>query len=293
MRLSPFLILLGGIALLSAMDATIKFASETNHTLIVTLGRYVFGAVFAFAIWTRAGSPAITLDMWRAHALRGLVIAISAVTFFWSLTVLPFAEAVAYSFVYPLLVPFAAAAIVGEPVRATSFAAIALGFAGVLIATRGAPSFEQDPRHALGIAAVIVSATTFAVAVALMRARARTDGAPIVGLLATLLPGLIVLGPTLAFAPPPRWADWPVFMLMGALGASGMYLVARAYAAAEAQRLAPVHYTELLWASILGYVVFRETPRPEIFAGAAVIMAACLWSAWQARRIVAPMENHP
>jgi S-adenosylmethionine uptake transporter len=64
-----------------------------------------------------------------------------------------------------------------------------------------------------------------------------------------------------------------------------MYLMAQAYARAEAQQLAPIHYTELLWASAIGYIIFHETPRPEIYAGAALIVAACLYAAYDERRL--------
>lgn len=282
---SPALILLLAIAVLSAMDATIKHLSDTNHTLVVTLGRYTIGAMFAFAIWTHAGRPRITRDMWRAHSVRGFVIAVSATSFFWSLTVLPLAEAVAISFFYPLVVPFVARLVIGERVRGASIGAAALGFAGVIVAVQGAPSPEQSPLYAWGVAAVILASITFAFSIALMRARAQADGAPIVGLLASLVPGLIVAGPALIFAPPPRVEDWPFFLLMGILAAAGMYLMARAYAGAEAQQLAPIHYSELLWASLIGYFAFAEIPRPQVLLGAVVIIAACLWAAYDERRL--------
>ena len=74
---------------------------------------------------------------------------------------------------------------------------------------------------------------------------------------------------------------------MGALAAVFMYLMARAYARAEAQQLAPIHYTELIWASVIGFVIFHETPRVEIYVGASLIVAACLWAAYDERRSVA------
>ncbi|MGE0044227.1 MAG: DMT family transporter [Hyphomonadaceae bacterium] len=290
---SPALILLAGIAVLSAMDATIKYLSDTNHTLVVTLGRYTIGAAFAFAIWNHAGRPKITRDMWRAHSVRGFVIAVSATSFFWSLTVLPLAEAVAISFFYPLVVPFVARLVIGERVRGASVGAAALGFMGVVVAVQGAPSTEESPLYAWGVAAVILASVTFAFSIALMRARAQADGAPIVGLLASLIPGLIVAGPALVFAPPPRVDDWPFFLLIGVLAAAGMYLMARAYAGAEAQQLAPIHYSELLWASLIGYFVFQEIPRPQVLAGAAIIIVACLWAAYDERRIALRLGSKP
>lgn len=284
-RFPPALVLTLAIVAGSAMDATIKWLGQTNHILIVGFARYAVASVFSYGIWVHAGKPVITLEMWRAHALRGVVIAATAMTFFWALTVLPLAEAVTLSFIYPLIVPFVAWAMLGERVRATSLFAALVGFAGVLVATQGAPSPDESPQHGLGVAAVLVSACLFSVAMVLLRARAQTDGAPIVGLMTSLIPAFLVAGPAILIAPPPRAEDWPFFIQLGALAAVFMYMMARAYAKAEAQQLAPIHYTELLWATAIGYIVFHETPRVEVYLGAALIIAACLFTAYNERRI--------
>lgn len=286
-RLPPALVLTLAIVAGSAMDATIKYLGQANHILIVGFARYAVAGVFAYAIWAHAGRPTITREMWRAHTLRGFVIAATAMTFFWALTVLPLAEAVTLSFIYPLIVPFVAWLMLGERVRTTSLLAAGIGFAGVIIAMQGAPPTEEDPQHTLGIIAVLVSAALFSVAMVLLRARAQSDGAAIVGLMTSLIPGLIVAGPAIALSPPPRFEDWPFFLMLGALAAVFMYLMAQAYARAEAQQLAPIHYTELLWATAIGFVIFHETPRVEIYVGAAIIIAACLFATYNERRIAA------
>lgn len=283
----PALVLTLAIVAGASMDATIKFLAETNHVLLVAFGRYLFGAIFSLAIYWRAGRPAISAEMWRAHGLRGFVIAITAVTFFWALSVLPLAEAITLSFIYPLLAPFVAALILEERLRPTSLICAVIGFAGVIVAVQGAPSETESPQHDLGVAAVLVSATFFSIAMVLLRERAQKDGAPIVGLMTSLFPGLILAVPTIAFATPPAMETWPYFLLLGALAAVFMYLMASAYARAEAQQLAPIHYTELIWASLIGFFIFQEVPRAEIYAGAALIVAACLWATWDERRIAA------
>lgn len=285
--LPPALVLTLAIVAGSAMDATIKHLAQTNHVLLVTLGRYVFGALFSLAIWVHAGRPAVTGEMWRAHGLRGVVIAACATAFFWALTVLPLAEAVTLSFIYPLLAPFVAWALLGERVRLSSIGCAALGFAGVVAAMQGAPPQAESPLHALGVAAVLVSAALFSLAMVLLRARAQSDGAAIVGLMTSVIPAAIVAGPAVLLSPPPALSDLPAFVLLGALAAGFMYLMAAAYARAEAQLLAPVHYTELVWASLIGYLIFHETPRVQIFLGAALIVAACLYAAYDERRLAA------
>lgn len=281
----PALVLVLAIVAGACMDATIKYLTEVNHVLLVAFGRYAFGALFSFIIYWRAGRPSISREMWRAHGLRGFVIVTTAVTFFWALSILPLAEAVTLSFIYPLLAPFVAAIILKERIRASSIACAVIGFAGVIVAMQGAPSEAESPQHDLGVAAVLFSATFFSIAMVLLRERAQKDGAPIVGLMTSLIPGLILIAPTTIFATPPVIETWPYFFLMGALAAAFMYLMARAYAAAEAQQLAPIHYTELIWASAIGYFIFHETPRLEIYLGAALIIAACLFAAYDERRI--------
>jgi len=290
---SPALVLTLAIVAGSMMDATIKWLALTNHVLIVGFARYAVGTVFAFGIWMHAGSPPVSREMWRAHTVRGFVIAATAMTFFWALTVLPLAEAVTLSFIYPLIVPFVAWLMLGERVRPISFLAALIGFAGVIVATQGAPAVDEKPEHALGVIAVLVSAGLFSIAMVLLRARAQTDGPPIVGLMTSFIPGLIVAGPAIAFAPPPRVSDWPFFLMLGALAAVFMYLMARAYAKAEAQQLAPIHYTELLWASAIGFVIFHETPRPEVYFGAALIIAGCLFAAYNERRVTLAKKETP
>jgi S-adenosylmethionine uptake transporter len=284
-RLPPALVLTLAIMAGASMDATIKFLTHSNHVLLVSFGRYLFGGLFSLAIWHRAGRPVITREMWRAHGLRGFVITACVVPFFWALSVLPLAEAVTLSFIYPLLAPFVAWAVLRERVRPSSVICALVGFAGVIVAMQGAPSEAESPQHDLGVAAVLVSAFFFSIAMVLLRERSQKDGAVIVSLMTSVVPGLILVAPTIVFATPPLLSDWPFFLLMGALAAGFMYLMAQAYARAEAQQLAPIHYTELIYASLIGYIIFHEVPRPQIYMGAALIVAACLWAAYDERRL--------
>ncbi|MBS0384539.1 MAG: DMT family transporter [Proteobacteria bacterium] len=289
----PLVVMIAAIAAGATMDATIKYLSQTNPVLLVALARYAFAAVISFGVWLHAGKPRITAAMWRGHSLRGVIIAVSAVAFFWSLTVLPLAEAVTISFIYPLVAPFVARAMLGERVRASAIVAAIVGFMGVLVAVLGAPSASAGSQHALGLLAVFFSALTFAVSMVMMRARALTDGPIIVGLMASFVPGVIVAAPAIALSPPPRLGDWPVFVFLGGIAALFMYLISNAYARAEAQQLAPIHYTELLWASLYGFALFHETPRLQLVLGATLIIAACLYAAYHERKLAAKAAARP
>jgi S-adenosylmethionine uptake transporter len=269
---------LAGVAVLCAMDGVIKHLVADNDSLAVTLGRYVFGVLFAAAIWIHAGRPALTAEIWRAHAGRGLLLAVMSSCFFYSLSVLSLAEAIALFFIAPLLIPFFARLVLGERIQARSVLACLLGLAGMLVATLGEPAGQAHSQRLLGILAVLTSALAYALSMTLLRSRAGRDGPAVVGLMATLMPGLVLVGPTLALADLPTASALPFLVLMGALGAAGLYLLTLGYARAEAQVLAPLEYTGLIWAALIGYFFFNEVPRPQVWLGAAVIVGACLWS---------------
>jgi S-adenosylmethionine uptake transporter len=272
-----------GVALLCFMDAVIKHLVAANDTLVVVFGRYVFAALFAALLWARAGRPSLTIEALKAHGLRGVVISVSAVAFFWSLSALPLVEVIVISFLAPLMMPFTARLMLGERLRPRNIAAGGLGFAGVLVASLGAPLESAGDRRMLGIAAVLIAAVAYSVSMTMLRGRAGKDGPEVVGLLAALIPGAIVALPAFLTGAAPPAGDLPAFVLLGLFAAGGMYFLAKAYAGAETQVLAPLEYTALLWAAAIGWFLFAEPVRAPIWAGAAIIIAACLWGARKER----------
>jgi len=287
-----------GIASFCALDAVLKHLGESEHPLTVSFGRYVFGFLFALLLWLRAGRPRLTAEIWRAHALRGVVIATTSVTFIWSLTILPFADAITFFFVGPLIIPLLAAALLNEKLRGRDVLAGVIGFGGAAIALSGGAttaSAGQSPElYAWGVAAISLSVLTYALAAVLLRGRAARDGSAVVAFMSALIPGLIVAGPAFAVGSLPALDLLPFYALTGLFGFVGLWLVTEAFARAEAQQLAPFEFTALPWAALYGDVFFSEIPRPQLWAGAAIIVAACLWSGWantRAAKAVAPVAT--
>jgi S-adenosylmethionine uptake transporter len=197
-----------GIAALCALDATVKELTRSYSVAYAVLGRYVFGTVFALAVWWWQGRPTLTRDMLPAHLTRGVLIAATAVLFFFSLTRLGLAEAITLSFIAPLLIPPLAHLFLGERMRGPVLLAALLGFAGVLITVQGAPSFDGD--RGFGLAANLGAALTYALAAIVMRARAAKDGSTLLTLTSAVIP-MVVLSPAAVGAPlPTAWAlGWP------------------------------------------------------------------------------------
>ena len=274
-RPTAFLQCAAGIGTLCLMDVVVKYLATSNDVQVITLARYVTGTVLALGVWQAQGRPRITRAMLPVHLLRGCLIAVMALSFYYSLTHLPLAEAITLSFIAPLLVPPLASLVLGERMQQRYLAAGALGFAGVLVTVQGAPDFSGDRLLALG--AVLLSAVLYAGSSVLLRARAASDGSTIITLMGAVVP-MLVLSPAAIGAPLPDLATLGWFVLLGLIGNVGMQLLSRAYARIEAQALAVMEFTALPWAALFGWVVFSEPVRPEVWAGAAIILAACVWA---------------
>lgn len=265
-----------GVALLCAMDAVIKQLSLALPVASVVCASFWCRIPFAAAYWKARGGRPITRDMWAFHGTRGLVIALATWAFFEAIDRLPLAEAVLLAFFAPLAMPMLAWAVLGERPRRGSMLAIMLGFVGVAIAVGapGAGGFQGE--RAVGAACALASAVLFALSLILLRLRAGRDGPARVNLLGAIFPALWLSPLALWLGAVPGGGEWPLIVLAGLLGAAGMVFYAAAYGRAQAQHLAPIEYTALGWAALLGWMFFDETPRAALFAGAAVVVAATL-----------------
>lgn len=271
-----------GVGALCLMDAIVKHLAATTPIPVITLGRYVTGTMLALAVWQLQGRPAVTRAMLPLHLVRGVLIASMAFAFYWSLKTLPLAEAITLSFIAPLLVPPLAALVLGEKMQPRFLAAGALGFVGVLVTVQGAPRFDGDRLVALG--AVLYAAVAYAGASVLLRARAASDGATIITLMGALIP-MIILSPVAIGAAPIDTMTIVWLTAMGAIGNIGMQLLSRAYARVEAQVLAVMEFTALPWAALFGWLFFAEPVRLQIWAGAGVILIACIWAGRQPTKV--------
>jgi S-adenosylmethionine uptake transporter len=289
----PVLLYVIGVAVFCAMDAVMKHLVAGHPVVLATVWRYLAAIVFILPFWFREGRPPITREMLPINALRGATIALSAFLFFWGLSVLPLAEAVTIAFIAPLMIPPLAALFLGERMQAGNVAAGLIGFTGVLVAVGVDPSAIGADRL-LGVAAVLLSAFTYALTIVITRLRAAKDGPSVLSLLGAIFP-LCFLSPFLIWQVPaaqwlPRGIDWLWVGLAGLTGAIALQFIARAYARSEAQLLAPFEYTALFWAALFGWLFFSEPVSLRTWAGAAIIIAACLW---QARRQAVPAPSSP
>lgn len=287
--LLPFGVAMLGIALFSLMDAVMKGLTLAVGAYNAVFWRMLVGTMLTAVIFLVARGQRPTRNALRIHIIRGLVTAVMALLFFWGLARLPLAEAIALSFIAPIIALFLAAMLLGERIGRTAILASLLGLAGVAVILSG-QNGDGGERQLAGAFAVLASALLYAYNIVLMRQQALVAGPVEVAFSQNLIvaSSLGLFAPFFAELPPVGQA--PAIVASAALGTCSLLLLAWAYRRAQAQHLAPVEYSALVWAALLGYLVFNEQIRLSTISGAIMIIGGCALAARGDRRAVSPVE---
>lgn len=289
--LLAILVCLLAIFLLSVMDAAVKGLVVVIGAYNTLLWRSLLATAAAGTVWTTASSRRTNGKALRLHALRGVIVSFIALAFFFGLGRLPLAEAIALSFIAPLVALFLAAVLLGERIGRSAIGASVIGLAGVIVIMLGkfgGAGYSSDA--VLGMAAVIVSAILYAYNLILARRQALLASPLEISFLQNL-----VVGITLGLASPwlgaiPSQDQWLPLVGVTALALGGHGLMSWAYARAEAQYLIPTEYSAFVWAIILGWVFFQEPVTGTTVAGAALIIAGCLIASRARPKLAKPIE---
>jgi drug/metabolite transporter (DMT)-like permease len=272
------LILLSTI-FLGTSDVTAKYLSATLPSIEIAWIRFlVFALIMVPAMVP--GSPLFALPTGRfgLQLMRGAALLGSSLFFISGLRFLPIAEASATGFVSPLFVTALSIIFLGESVGLRRWIATAVGLIGVLIVLRpGSSAFHPAAVFPL------VSALAWALTLIMTRMLSGKERA-ITTMTYSSISGLFILS---ALVPlvwvAPTWHDVLFGILIGVASTAGQWIVVLAFRYADASVLAPFSYTQLLWVSILGFLVFGEVPDVWTVTGAAFIVASGLYTAHRER----------
>ncbi|HZR04190.1 MAG TPA: DMT family transporter [Burkholderiales bacterium] len=286
---------LRGIALImfavfmfSSMDTLAKYMLKRESYPMAPLifARYAVHFAFMLGILApRMGILLVRTQHPRLQLLRGVLLVSSTGFFYLSLTYLPLAEAAAITFVGPVLVAAMSAPLLGERIGTRQAIAVAFGFLGVLIIVR--PGGGVFTVHAIF---PLSSALLFSLYQVLTRKLAGREN-PFTTLFFTAMVGTALTALPLPFT----WqVPTPLQMLfmvgIGLLGGFGHFLLIRAVEHASPAALAPFVYTQLLWSTLLAFLVFGEFPDGGSLLGMVVIVAAGLlaveWQQIRGRKLI-------
>ncbi len=287
--LRAIVLVTGAVFLFACMDATTKYLVAEYPAPIVIAVRYIVHCLLMLVLL--APTMGLQLVQTRRTGLvmvRSVCLAATSLVMALALFRLPVAEATAIVFLSPLLVAVVGGVVLRERIGWVGSLAAIAGFIGVLLIVR--PGGGLDP---IGVALALAGAVLIAIYQLLSRVLATTESTMALLFFAALF-GSIVYGllvPWFWGGPAPSLLQVGLFLSMGVTGGLGHFLFTAAHRHAAATTLAPVMYVQLLWASLLGWLVFNDVSDGLSILGMGVValsgVAVVLKSQWTRRAVVA------
>jgi len=269
-----------GFAAFSVADVVAKVLTENFHPFQITWSRQL-GIGFALVIiLIMNGSAIFNSAVPKLQIVRGLFAAVSATCFIFAIRYVPLADVVAVTFVTPFLVTALGALVLKEKVGPRRWIAVSLGFLGTLVIIR--PGFGVF--HP-AIFLTLVAALAFASRQIISRPIGKID--PTLTTLAyTATTALCVLSVPVVFVwvTPTLTQHLVLFIVLAIFSGAGEFLIIRALEVAEAVVVTPMHYTLIVYSTILGYLVFSELPDFWTFTGTGIVIGSGLYILYNERR---------
>ena len=274
-------IMLMAVGVFSGMDWGLKTLSTEYPAMEVTTLRA--GASLPFMVgsvaWMGAWRQLSIVNPWiyLARAVLGLIMLAS---FIYSVSLQPLTESYAEFMSAPLMVAVLSSVLLRERIPAPRWAAISVGFVGVLIALQ--PSAQGFA--SLGGLAALTSAVCYAGGVLMIRVLSRTDSSH-----ALVLWYMVIIFIGSAGVAAPGWkpiapSHWTVIAIVGATGALAQHLITSAFRRAPASVIAPFEYTALPWGVMIDLFFFQRLPATHVFVGGAIVVLSGLYLVYDEHR---------
>ncbi|HEX2215560.1 MAG TPA: DMT family transporter [Xanthobacteraceae bacterium] len=269
-------LMLLGVLLFSINDAMGKWLLVTYSVGQMLLIRSVAALLLLSPLIAREGAGAFAAAPRPGlQALRVLLSTAEVAMFFWAVSYLPLADTVTFYLAGPIYVTALSALVLREQVGWRRWSAVLIGFAGVLIALKPSPATLTWP-------ALIALAGSFFFAVLMIVTRYLRGTSDLV-LASGQIGATFVFG---AVTAPFGWVmpslrDYLLMSLLGVIAVFALMSVNRSLKLAPASVVVPYQYTLIVWAVVLGYLVFGDVPQPHVLIGSTIIIAAGLFIFWR------------
>lgn len=263
------LLMLGSTLAFGLMAIAIRYATRYVPTQEVAFFRNAFGLLALLPMLIRPGSAPLKTQQLPRYFLRSAIGLASMLCAFWAIGHLPISQAISLSYSTPLFVTIAAVLWLGETVRMRRWAAVIIGFIGVLIIVRpGSTSFTPGTLVAVG-AAVLSSLVAIQI-----KQLTRIDSADTVVFYTYVFWVPLSLVPALFVWVWPTGLAWVWLVATGVLGTLGQLLWTRALRLGEVSALTPISFMQLPLVSLLGWLLFNEALDRWTVIGAGIILGA-------------------
>ena len=287
--LAGIAIMLTGIASFAIMDALIKWLTADYPVPQVIALRSWFGLPFLLWLAMREGGlPALRTSRPLVHFGRFVLVLLLSLSFFWALSMMKLVDAIALAFAAPIIITALSVPLLREPVGLRRWIAICIGFCGVLVMLRpGLGVFEWAALAALG------SALVYALLMITTRAFKSTESSASLMLYPQL--GISLSGFLMVYFywVTPTLQDLGLFACAGFFGSIGVLCLTHAFRMAPAAAIAPFEYTALVWATLLGFLLWGELPDGITLLGASIVIASGLYILYRETRKAGKLTPKP
>lgn len=224
----------------------------------------------------------------RVHIIRGSVTSVMAFTFFWGLARTPIAEAIAISFIAPLIALYLSAILLGETIERKAIFASLLGLGGVAIIISAKLQGEFTTDEIWGIAAILFSACLYAWNLVLQRQQALVANPIEIAAFQNAIVTIILLffAPWFLEIPDAEFA--PEIAGAAFAGVISSMFISWGCARAQAQALVPLEYSIFIWAALFGWIYLSEPVTITTLLGTALIVSGCLMATWKRKTPLSP-----
>lgn len=279
----PVLVAMTGLACFSVMDGVMKAAAIVLGAFATIFWRSVIGSMLMAPWWAREtvrkrGGRLPPRAIMGLHVLRAGLTAGMSTLYFDGVVRMPLAQAMALSFVAPLIALYLAALTLGERLRPRAVVGSLVALAGVGVIAADELGHAPGGDGWRGLIEILVSAVLYAFTLVLQRRQAQVATPVEVAFFQSILVALILLPLALVWAPWPAPFAWGLVALGAVLAVASMMLLAWAYARAEAQVLVPLEYTAFIWAALVGWLAFAEPLTRGTLGGVVLIVAGCVFA---------------
>ena len=267
----------------ASQDGLSKYLATEYNVYMVVMIRYWFFAAFVISVSSQKTGGIKRVAKTKSPILqifRSLILVAEMCITILAFTLLGLAETHAIFASYPLIIAMLSGPILGEYVGWRRWLAICVGFIGILIILN--PGNGIFSPYAL---VPLAGAILFALYGLLTRYVGQYDNSStsffwtgVVGSIAMTVIGL-------NFWDPVSRSDWSIMLLLSASGVVGHYLLIKCYEVAEASAVQPFAYLQLIWASMIGIIIFGEQITTNVLIGACIIVGAGLFTLWRERKV--------
>ena len=271
-----------------AVTAIVKHSAQELPAAQAAFLRYLLGLVFFIPMIGTLRRARLGRREWLLFSTRGFVHTLAVILWFYAMTQIPIAEVTALNYLSPVYVTLGAVVFLGEKLAMRRIAAIIVALIGALVILR--PGFRELET---GHIAMLITAVFFGVGYLLAKKMSAEVNASIIVAMLSVTVTVFLAPFAIAVWVPPTPTDLMWMFLVAIFATAGNYTMTLAFAAAPVTVTQPVTFLQLVWAVLLGWLVFDENPDVFVILGGGIILSAVCFITWREARAKAHVTTPP